>query len=41
MQMTDPFEMRFLYGKGTIVNRLKKSNRKSERAVSNGGVAET
>ena len=39
--MTNPFEMRFLSGKGTIVNRLNKSNSRSKRDVSNIGVTET
>ena len=41
MQMTDPFEMRLLYSEGTIKNRLNKSNRRSESAVSNSGVKKT
>ena len=39
--MTNPFEMRFQYCKGTIANRLNKQNRRSKRAVSNSGVTET
>ena len=41
MQMTDPFEMQFLYRKGMITNHLNKSKRRSERAFSNSGVTKT
>ena len=39
--MTDPFEMRFLHGKGTISNRLNKPNRRSKSAVTNSSVTKT
>ena len=39
--MTDPFLMRFLYGKGTIANRLNKFNRESEQDVFNSSIIKT
>ena len=39
--MADPFEILFLYGKGTIKNRLNKLNCIPERSVSNSGITET
>ena len=40
IQITDPFEILFFYGKGMIAKRLNKLNRRSELAVPNGGVTD-
>ena len=39
--MTDPFKMRYLYGKGTITKILIKSNRISEHSVFNSSVTKS